>query len=164
MATEEGIIIQVNQDTAILKTRQMTACESCSEKETCHSTGGGKKIMEVEAVNTVNAQVGDIVMVTFETGRLFMLSFLLYVFPIILMIIGALIGENMAHDFNANPSAVSALVGFAFFFAAMTVVKLMDSKARKTGKYRPEIIKIKKKAGAGGETPAVPPTISCKVC
>ena len=149
MATEEGIIIKVNPATAMVKTKQMTACESCTEKDTCHSAGGGKKIMEVEAVNTANAQLGDTVIVTFATSQLFKLSFLLYVFPVIVMIVGALMGERVAENFNANPSAWSAVMGFAFFFAAMAVVKLMDKKARKTGKYRPEIIKIKKKAQPG---------------
>jgi len=105
--------------------------------------------MEVEAINTANAEVGDLVVVSFDTGQLFMLSFLLYVFPIIVMIIGALFGEHIAKNFNGNPSTYSAIFGFSFFFVAMGVVKLKDKKARKSGKYRPEIIKIKRKAHAG---------------
>lgn len=154
MAIEEGIIIKVMDTTAMVKTLQMTACESCSERDHCH-TSSGQKSMEVEAVNTAGAQLGDRVAVSFETSQLFKLSFLLYVFPVILMIIGALLGERVAANFQGNPSAYSALFGFSFFFAAMAVVKLMDKKARKTGKYRPEIIKIKRKAGIGsGEEPS----------
>jgi sigma-E factor negative regulatory protein RseC len=149
MATEEGVIIKVNNTTAVVKTRQMTACESCAEKDHCHTSGGGKKSMAVEAVNTAGAGVGDTVVVSFSTSQLFKLSFLLYVFPVIVMIAGALLGERVAENFNANPSAMSAVLGFSFFFAAMAVVKLMDKTARKTGKYRPEIVKIKKKARAG---------------
>jgi sigma-E factor negative regulatory protein RseC len=162
MATEEGIIIKVNDTTAMVKTKQMTACESCAEKDTCHSTGGSPKVMEVEADNTANAQLGDTVIVTFDSTRLFMLSFLLYVFPVIIMIIGALLGERVAQNFNGNPSTYSAIMGFGFFFAAMAVVKLMDKRARKTGQFRPEIIKVKRKAGLGNigntdfDSPAVP--------
>ena len=59
MATEEGIIIKVNETTAMVRTKQMTACESCAEKDTCHSGGeGSKKIMEVEAENTVKRSAG----------------------------------------------------------------------------------------------------------
>jgi sigma-E factor negative regulatory protein RseC len=169
MATEEGIIIKVNDTTAMVKTKQMTACESCGEKDTCHSTGGSGKIMEVEAENTANAQLGDTVIVTFDSSKLFMLSFLLYVFPIIIMIIGALMGERVAENFNGNPSTWSAILGFAFFFAAMAVVKLMDKRARKTGQFRPEIIKVKRKAQTGdlagdaGNTEFDSPAIPCKV-
>ncbi|MCD6585107.1 MAG: SoxR reducing system RseC family protein [Desulfobacteraceae bacterium] len=146
MATEEGIIIKVNDTTAMVKTSQMTACESCAEKDTCHSTEGNGKLMEVEAKNSVNAQIGDTVVVSFATSQLFKLSFLLYVFPIMVMIFGALLGERMAENFNGNPSTYSAVMGFAFFFIAMAIVKLKDKKARKTGQYHPEIIQIKRKA------------------
>ncbi|MDO9265096.1 MAG: SoxR reducing system RseC family protein [Desulfosalsimonadaceae bacterium] len=141
MAIEEGVIIKVNGTTAVLRTRQKTACESCSERKHCHTSGNDKE-MEVEAINTVNAQVGDRVVVSFDSGRLFLLAFFLYVFPIILMIIGALIGERVAAAYGGNPSAYSALFGFGFFFVSMGIVKWKDHQARKTGKFRPEIIRI----------------------
>ncbi len=165
MATEEGIIIKVFTTTAMVKTLQMTACESCAERDHCHTSGGGQKIMEVEADNPVGAELGDRVVVSFATGQLFKLSFLLYVFPIIIMIAGALIGERMAENLNANPSAMSAFLGFTFFFAAMAVVKLLDKKARKTGKYRPEIVKIKRKAPSVNPNaePNAEPDAPCRV-
>ena len=142
MAIEEGVIIKVNETTAVLRTRQKTACESCSERKHCHTSGNDTE-MEVEAINTVNAKVGDRVVVSFDSGRLFLLAFFLYVFPIILMIIGALIGERVAAAYGGNPSAYAALFGFGFFFISMGIVKWKDHQARKTGKFRPEIIRIK---------------------
>jgi sigma-E factor negative regulatory protein RseC len=148
MASEDGIIIKCNETTAMVKTIQSTACDSCGEKDICKPSGSGKT-MEVEAVNTANAQVGDLVVVSFSSGQLFKLSFFLYVFPIIVMIIGALLGEHIAKNFHGNPSTFAAIFGFSFFFVAMGVVKLKDKQARKTGKYRPEIIKVKRKAQPG---------------
>jgi len=147
MAIEEGIIIKVNGATALLRTRQKTACGHCAEKNHCHMSGNDEEI-EVEAANTINAKVGDIVVVSYNSTRLFLLAFFLYVFPIILMIIGALIGERVAAAYNGNPSAYAALFGFGFFFASMGVVKWKDHQARKTGKFRPEIIKIKSNPAA----------------
>lgn len=160
MAIEEGIIIKVVDTTAMVKTLQMTACESCSERDHCH-TSSSQKSMEVEAVNTAGAQPGDRVAVSFETSQLFKLSFLLYVFPVIVMIIGALIGERMAENFQGNPSAYAAFFGFSFFFAAMAVVKLLDRNARKTGKYRPEIVKITRRAGV--PAPAEDASMPCSI-
>lgn len=108
-------------------------------------------------MNTANARLGDCVVVYFESSQLYKLSFLLYVFPVILMIVGAMIGERMAENFHGNPSAYSAFFGFFCFFGAMAVVKLMDKKARKTGKYRPEIVRIIKKAGIGSTEPSSAP-------
>ena len=141
MVMEEGVIIKVNGTTAVLRTRQKTSCESCAERKHCHTSGADKE-MEVEAFNTVNAKVGDRVVVSFDSGRLFLLAFFLYVFPIILMIIGALIGDRLAAAYSGNPSAYSALCGFGFFSISMGIVKWKDHQARKTGKFRPEIIRI----------------------
>lgn len=147
MAIEEGVIIKLNGTTALLRTRQKTACGHCAEKNHCHMSGNDEEI-EVEAANTINAKVGDIVVVSYNSTRLFLLAFFLYVFPIILMIIGALIGERVAAAYNGNPSAYAAVFGFGLFFISMGIVKWKDHQARKTGKFRPEIIKIKSNPAA----------------
>jgi len=144
MAIEEGIITRVKEDTALVKTKRTASCEGCSERATCKSLGGNE--MEVEAVNTANAEMGDLVVVSSKTSELFQLSFLLYVFPIIILILGALLGDHYAKETGGNPSSYAAGMGFCFFFAAIGIVKLKDRKARKTGQYRPEIVRIKKKS------------------
>jgi sigma-E factor negative regulatory protein RseC len=144
MAVEEGIITGLKEKTALVKTKRTASCEACSERASCRSIGGNE--MEVEAINRVNAEIGDLVVVSSKTSQLFLLSFFLYVFPIIVLIIGALIGDHLARSSGGNPSTYAALIGFTFFFAAIGIVKLKDRKARKTGQYRPEIIRIKKKS------------------
>jgi len=145
MALEEGIVTQTKNDTALIRTRRTTACEGCSERHACHSMGNIKEI-EIEVANPVGAGVGDTVLVTFKTSQLLVLSFMLYVFPIIAMLIGALFGSSIAPNFHADPSIVAAVFGFLFFALAMTAIKLKDRRARKTGQYRPVIHEIKKKS------------------
>jgi len=142
MAIEEAVVVKTNGDIAVTRTRQKTSCASCAERDHCHASGNSKD-MDVEASNLVNAKVGDVVVVSFDSRRLFLLAFFLYVFPILLMIIGALIGDHLATANNANPSVYAALFGFGFFFISIGIVKWKDHQARKTGKYRPEIIRIK---------------------
>jgi sigma-E factor negative regulatory protein RseC len=146
MATEEGIITKVNQSTALVRTARSSACESCSERGACTTLGGGRQ-MEVEVLNPLNAKVGDTVVISFKTSRLLGLSFFLYVFPIIAMIAGALLGDHIAADCNGDHSAYAAGLGFFAFFIAMAVIKLKDRQARKTGRYKPVIVGIKKRGG-----------------
>ncbi len=145
MALEEGIITRTTGDTALIRTQRTTACEGCSERHVCHSMGNVKEI-EIEVANPIGATAGDIVVVTFKTGQLIRLSFMLYIFPIIALVIGALLGNSIAPNFDGDPSIVAAVFGFLFFGMAMTAIKLKDRQARKTGRYRPVIIEIKKKA------------------
>lgn len=150
MAIEQGLVTALKGDNAIVRTRRSSACEGCREKDRCTVVEGGKE-MEFEAANPAGAQVGNTVDVEMKTGMLLLLTFFLYVFPILQMFAGALIGNHFAPRFNGDPSLFAAVFGFAFFIAAFGVVKLKDRQAAKTGKYRPVIVRIRK-ARAPSET------------
>jgi sigma-E factor negative regulatory protein RseC len=98
--------------------------------------------MEVNAINEAGARVGDRIVLSFDTSSLLKATFLLYVFPILLLIIGAGIGQGTAPYFNFNPSAFSAIIGFSFFFAAVLVIKIKANKLARKNEYRPKIIKV----------------------
>ena len=99
MTKEEGVVIKTDTATAWIKTIKTSACASCSAKSSCHTMGGGKE-MEVEAINTAGARIGDRVVIGFETASLLKASFLLYVFPILGLILGAFIGQTAAPLLN----------------------------------------------------------------
>ena len=103
--------------------------------------GAGEE-MEVNAINEAGARKGDRIVLSFETSSLLKATFLLYVFPILLLIIGAAIGQEMAPKFDFNPSGFSAIMGFIFFFAALLIIKTTANKLAKKNEYRPKIIKI----------------------
>jgi sigma-E factor negative regulatory protein RseC len=103
---------------------------------------GGNDQMEVKAINEVGAKVGDRIILSFETSSLLKASFLLYVFPILLLIVGAAIGQEIAPRFDFNPSGLSAIMGFSFFFAALLIIKTTADKLAKKNEYRPKVIKI----------------------
>ena len=98
--------------------------------------------MEVQALNTAGARVGDRIVLSFETPSLLKATFLIYVFPIILLIVGAVLGQTLAPVIDLNPSALSALLGFAFFFSALMIVKVRANKMAKKKAYQPKVIKI----------------------
>lgn len=102
--------------------------------------------MELEVKNPVNAQVGDTVILSFKTSRMLWLSFFIYVFPIMAMIAGAVLGDRLAAAFHGEPSAYAAGCGFFAFFIALGIIKLKEHQVRKTGGYLPVIVGIKKKA------------------
>ena len=141
MATEQGIVIKTDSRAAWVKTVKSGSCAGCSAKGSCHSKGAGDE-MEVRAINQAGAKVGDRIVLSFKTSSLLKASFLLYVFPILLLIVGAAIGQEMAPKFDFNPSGLSAIMGFSFFFVALLIIKTMANKLAKKNEYRPKIIKI----------------------
>ena len=100
--------------------------------------------MEVKALNVAGAKVGDQIVLNLETSSLLKVTFLLYVFPILLLIMGAALGQEIASLIGFNPSGLSAILGFSFFFAALLIIKIKANKLAKRNSYRPKIIKILK--------------------
>ena len=143
MATEVGIVIRVDGDTAWVTTTKTSACEGCAAKSSCTVLGGGKE-MEVEAVNNVGARVGQKVILYFQTSPLLKATFLLYVLPILFLILGAFIGDQAAPRFNVGSSTCSVIVGFLFFGISIKFVKSKGNKLAKKDAYRPKVIRILK--------------------
>lgn len=127
---------------AWVKTTRSSACASCSSKDACHSDGGGKE-MEVEAINTADARVGDRIVLNIKTASLLKATFLLYVFPILAMIAGAVLGQTVAVMRGSDPSGLSALFGFLFFGLAFIVIRIAGRRLSTNASYKPEIIKVR---------------------
>jgi sigma-E factor negative regulatory protein RseC len=141
LATEQGVVLRTDSESAWVKTARSSACEGCTARESCHTTGGGQD-MEVEAINLVGASVGDRIVLSFETASLLKATFLIYLFPIIVLIAGAAIGQALAPFIGMSPSAASVFLGFAFFFIALFVIKIRANRMAKKNAYRPKITKI----------------------
>jgi len=141
MATEQGIVVRTDSRGAWVKTNKSGSCEGCSARGSCHSLSDRGE-MEVKAINEAGAKVGDRIVMSFDSASLLKATFLLYVFPILLLIIGAAIGQETAPYFDFNPSGFSAIIGFSFFFAAVLIIKVRANKLAKKKEYRPKIIKV----------------------
>jgi sigma-E factor negative regulatory protein RseC len=152
MATEQGVVLRTDSGTAWIKTVRSSACDGCSARGSCHTTSDAQD-MEVKALNTAGARAGDRIVLSFETPALLKATFLIYVFPIILLIIGAALGQMLAPIIDFNPSALSVLLGFAFFFAALAIVKAGANKMAKKNAYQPKVTKIlsRRLEGVDGE-------------
>mgnify|MGYP001826529038 FL=1 len=98
--------------------------------------------MEVKAINSVGAGVGDRIVLSFETASLLKATFLIFVFPIILMISGAALGLILTPRIGFSPSALSVMLGFAFFFSALFIIKARANNMAQKNAYQPKITKI----------------------
>ena len=139
MATEKGVITKVYPTYALVMTTKSSACEACSSRDACQMMGGGNQV-EIKAINTANARLGDRVVISIKPSSLFKLTFLLYILPIIMLLFGAILGENMASSMDS--SIQSAMLGFVFFFASLICIVFITRRLEKKKVYQPEIIRI----------------------
>ena len=142
MATEKGIVIKIDASKAWVKTSRSSACESCASRKSCHSLSGSTEEMEVEAINEAGAKVGDRIVLSMQTSSFLKATFLLYIFPILLLLVGAAAGHYSAAFFGIDQSAFSAIIGFLLFFLAFGFVKAKGNKLAQKPDYRPKIIRI----------------------
>ena len=141
MATERGIVTRLDAETAWVKTSRTSACKACASRDSCQMAENGQE-MEVEAINAANARVGDRILLNVESSALLKVSFLLYIFPVLLMLAGAVIGEKIAPMVGTDPSLLSALLGFVSFGVAFVLIRLTHLRMARKECYRPRIVRI----------------------
>ncbi len=142
MITESGIVTNANPSFAWIKTIRSNACNTCSSKGDCTTINDQKKMI-VTVKNTLNVAKGDQVVIGIETGPALFLSFLLYIFPIVLLMVGALIGNSIASLFQMNTSFVSMVSGFLLFALAFYIIKKKNNSLAKQDKYKPFLVRKK---------------------
>jgi len=145
LATEQGLVIRVDSTGTWVTTGKSEACESCSSKGACHTLGGGKAV-EVLVLNPIGAGIGDRIVLKMDTSRLLKATFLVYMFPILMLILGAGAGEWIARSSGLDATAYPALLGFGGLAAGLLIMKVLANRLAQKDEYRPRIVKILGKA------------------
>jgi len=143
MITEDGIVTHATPGTAWIKTTRSAACESCASKDSCGVSHHPSEEMTITVPNTLGVEKGDRVIVGIESAPMLFLSFFLYVFPIIMLIIGALAGDALAPALEMNSSALSMGGGFLLFATAFLIIRKKQSGMSKKDKYKPFLVRKK---------------------
>ena len=141
MITEQGIVKKAIGTKAWVITTRTEMCEACASQGACKVLGGGKE-MEVEAINDAQARPGDQVLLTLEDQSLVKLSFLVYLFPILALLVGAALGQKLASFFSINPELASFGLGAIAFGLAFVLLRFKDRKLERTGQTIPKVARI----------------------
>ncbi|KPA17431.1 Positive regulator of sigma(E), RseC/MucC [Candidatus Magnetomorum sp. HK-1] len=143
MATEEGYVFKITpENTAWIRTQRKKTCEHCETRDECQTMGNKQEDMEVELPNYIGADVGDRVVLSMPTGSLIYLSFLMYVAPIIVMIMGGILGQELARRFQMDETGFSVLFSFLFFGLSIVCIRLYSNVMTKNNKYKPKLTRI----------------------
>lgn len=97
--------------------------------------------MIVTVKNSLHVEKGDHVVIGLETNSMMYLAFLLYVFPILLLIVGAVIGDNLAPAFNINPSLLSMALGGFFFGMSFYFIRKKNNTLADKDAYKPFLVR-----------------------
>ena len=141
MATEQGVVVRIDAAGAWVKTVRSEACDSCASKGACHTMGGGKE-MEVAVLNPIGARVGDRVVIKLGTSPFLKATFLVYMFPVLLLVVGAAAGEWISRSAGLGSPLPSALLGFGSLAAGLLFMRIIARRLAEKAEYRPRITRV----------------------
>lgn len=139
---ESGRVMEVRGNRAVVK---MVRTETCGQCGRCGIFGPKDDII-IEARNDAGAVTGDDVDVEMGSVSLLWAAGMVYIFPLVLAMIGFGVGSylsNLAGMGDASQGA-GILTGFVFLGMAYVILKRYDASLRKKGKINPVIVKVRK--------------------
>lgn len=121
MLETRAIVVQVNGQLTLVQANQGNGCEQCNGK----GCGTGKlsqmfcsKPRQFQVDNPIDARVGDEVIVSVAEGAVLRGIGLVYLLPLLLLVIGAMLGSGWAAqpEHRDGYAAAGALLGLAAGF------------------------------------------------
>ncbi|WP_099191874.1 SoxR reducing system RseC family protein [Tepidibacter mesophilus] len=120
-----GRVVKTKDNFAKLEIRRASACgEKCSScKGGCSTTG-----IYVNIENTLNAKSGDFVKIETETKSIMQIAFIVYLFPLFMLILGIFFSSFIYNQFDIPFSSelFSLSVGLIFMVVSGIVIKIVD--------------------------------------
>jgi sigma-E factor negative regulatory protein RseC len=143
MIEEVGTVVALRPgQLAVVRCARSSLCEHCPSSAACH-IGDDDRVRTVEALNPLDAAVGDRVRVAVSTRSFLQSGFIVYIVPLIAMVIGAalgqLTGERLAT--GVHPELLSAIFAVFFLVGSFLVIRV-GSRALPAEAFRPQIVAI----------------------
>jgi len=136
---EVGIVSRTDGVMATVVVERKSACDQC--RQGCRVSDSGA---EIEALNVARASVGQTVRVKMKPYTYLKGSILVYGFPALALILGAVAGREWLPVLvpSVDRDLLSAFCGFLALLVSFVLVKAATSRAEKRTEYKPVIEEI----------------------
>ena len=146
MITENAIVVSIENNQTWIETQRKSACGQCSANKGCGtsvlSKVMGNKLSTMKAINKINAQVGDEVIVGLNEKSLLKGAFMTYLLPLFYLFLFSFVGQFIANYFQLHNSEfvviIFAVIGFYF---GMKKLKAFSKSIANSEIYQPVILK-----------------------
>lgn len=143
MIQTRAVVIRLEGQDALVEATQGGGCGSCSGEKGC-GTGKLSQLFSGEAPrfrvrNAGNAQVGSLVQVSMPDGVLLNSAILMYILPLLLLFLCALLTSHVAPA-ASSVDAYSAAGGLAGLILGFVLVKLISVRRKLFSVAQPVIL------------------------
>lgn len=126
-----GVITQITDDKAVVMLGKAETCGNCGCGALTRKNGemceDDKHYITVK--NSIGAQLGDPVNVEFQSAKMLSTSLILYLVPLLMMVAGILIANQIQGD-NAN-DLISFVAGIASLLVSYLILSRVDKRQEK---------------------------------
>ncbi len=140
MIEEEGVVAEIEGNTAKVAILTKSGCEQCAAAGVCHP--GGEEYME--ALNPLNAKKGQKVRIVVAPQIYLKASIILYGIPMAALAAGAIIAKNVAMRYAGEPHSDlwAFIIGMICMVVSFFFIRVYNNKVEKTQTYKPVIVEI----------------------
>ncbi|MBF0369606.1 MAG: SoxR reducing system RseC family protein [Magnetococcales bacterium] len=147
MLREEGRVVALDGDFALVSSHRQSACGSCQAKSSCATLSGGlgQRENQIRAHNRAGAEVGERVVLEVSEGLFLKASFLIYAMPVLGLVFGGALARSLALSMGIvgdNAELVGALSGLATFVASFIWLRGYNRRLEGDDSIRPVITRV----------------------
>jgi sigma-E factor negative regulatory protein RseC len=133
---ESGCVVSINDDIAVVAVGMSGACKKCG---LCLASSDGKEMLLL-AKNEVGAREGDSVEIEILPGRVLAAAFIIYMIPVVMTIIGFLVGSTLTG--GSETSALPIVLAVLFLVGSFAGVWLYDMRIRRHERSQARVTRI----------------------
>jgi sigma-E factor negative regulatory protein RseC len=145
MIEEHARVIAVENGQLLLEAQTKASCSACAVKQGCGtsvvSKWVGRKFTRFQAPNTVNARVGDEVVVGLAEEAMLKGSVLVYLLPLLVMIGFALLADSLIAADTASRDLLVLITAVAGFSLMLVISRLLLSTGSNSSKLTPVVLR-----------------------
>ena len=119
-----GLVVDIKENKAIIAVRRHDVCGKCGG---CGVAVSGSGENHLEAINQVNAVIGQTVRVASDTADVLKASFMVYMVPMIALLVGIYVGQLLDGTFSIF-ARFDVILGIVFLLGSYFLVRGYDRK------------------------------------
>jgi len=146
MIEETATVVERSDGFAWVETQRRSTCSACSANKGC-GTGVlsrvlGQRTARMKALNPIDAQIGDQVVVGMQEAALIRGSLAVYLAPLSSMLLLAMVGQSLAGQLGLdNPEPMTIVFGATGLVLGGAWLRRFTRRIRNDERYQPVILR-----------------------
>jgi sigma-E factor negative regulatory protein RseC len=145
MLEETGYVISKENDYIWVETARKSACQSCMVSKGCGTSVisklYGDKVSRFRTRNTMDARVGDEIVIGMQEGGLIKGSLVVYALPLVLLLLFAILTEQFVGVSSHNSELLVVLAGITGLISGFVIVRWFSRRIANDARYQPVILR-----------------------